>query len=458
MKSSAQLCCLDELPYNGFRVQRQRKKVVLWKMYCLWRITCVLHMYLCVCLSVPILAQGSLWLLSSSSVSSWVSITRPPMALEKQFAHMCSQAKLKQAVLDFLVAQEVLTAVDFGLLGGSEESKLDTALIEVIKAGGVLLDSIQERIAVKKLWTVCRQSMVDEASKKKGSGSAGIDEPIPEEAVIQIKSEWRLRHNFEFGAERLLVESLQGKIYRELSGSPRRLSIYLAENLRLANSIDKHALQQVMVREGRDAKFADIIMDEVRGHFELYRRIRAFFSTVAWVMINDHQWFSFQDCEATSDRIMSFVNQTFDNRRPPLQFYTNAWASTLQRFSDGIRTTNSSLADMVKATAQWEHLWTMYRPGTSGSEGASSTIPDMDPVLVREVEQLRSQAKTLQSQRDRLQAEVNKRQKNTSPVHPSRVGSLQDQLDLQNGGRRQSKGDGKSKRSSGDSRPFKRRQ
>ena len=68
------------------------------------------------------------------------------------------------------------------------------------------------------------------------------------------------------------MESLQARLFRELNASPRRLGIYLAETLRLANSIDRHALQQVMIREGRDAKFTDVILDEVQGMKIAFRR------------------------------------------------------------------------------------------------------------------------------------------------------------------------------------------
>ena len=65
------------------------------------------------------------------------------MALEASFEQLCAKANVSEAAMAFMRTQGVLIILDFGLVGGSDESKLDTTLIEVFKGGDVPVVSLQ---------------------------------------------------------------------------------------------------------------------------------------------------------------------------------------------------------------------------------------------------------------------------------------------------------------------------
>ena len=65
---------------------------------------------------------------------------------EPSVAQMRPSANVSQAMKDFLVAQRVRTTMDYGLSGGGNESKLDSTLVQHIKAAEASLDTITVRI------------------------------------------------------------------------------------------------------------------------------------------------------------------------------------------------------------------------------------------------------------------------------------------------------------------------
>jgi len=155
-------------------------------------------------------------------------------------------------------------------------------------------------------------------------------------------------------------------------------------------------------------------VDSVTGSFEVYTRGRALFSTVAYMSIHKHEWFSFDDAEFVSDKLLTFVNQEYQGKRPPLSFYVHAWASTMQRFSEAVRVNKANLGTIVRATSSWEHLWTMWQPGTSGQTSEAAVGQPDDYRLADEVARLKKLAAHLQSDRDKYKAELNKRNEGDS--------------------------------------------
>ena len=77
----------------------------------------------------------------------------------------------------------------------------------------------------------------------------------------------------------------------------------------------------------------------------------------------------------------------------------------MQRLSDGVRA-DKTLSALVQSSSQWEHLWTLYQPPASSKDEGTPLLPDLEPSLKKQVDSLRNQVKTLQSQRDRAVAEA----------------------------------------------------
>ena len=84
-----------------------------------------------------------------------------------------------------------------------------------------------------------------------------------------------------------------------------------------------------------------------------------------------------------SDKVLVYAAQTFKGRKPPVAFYVRAWGTTLQRWSDAVRTESATLKDLVRAVSQYKHYWTKW-VGTGAAE-QSSHLPDADQRLQKDL-------------------------------------------------------------------------
>ena len=77
----------------------------------------------------------------------------------------------------------------------------------------------------------------------------------------------------------------------------------------------------------------DFVADEIGESMEECPRGRAFFTTLALVMILDQLFFFLHDALFIENKILSLVQMTADRRRPPPPFFATAWGSMLQHFA-----------------------------------------------------------------------------------------------------------------------------
>ena len=104
-------------------------------------------------------------------------------------------------------------------------------------------------------------------------------------------------------------------------------------------------------------------------------RMKAFFNTVALVTVHIPDFFDYQDVAFIEDKILNLKQFTKENRRPPLVFWTTAWATTMQTWSDEIRTSGKTLSVLTKETATWTPPWLSWDPTPTGSSPDASTAP-----------------------------------------------------------------------------------
>ena len=219
------------------------------------------------------------------------------------------------------------------------------------KVGGAT--GVAVRVPVTKAWLACRKflSQTEQVDR--------IDEGLPQSVERSLVSRWRGRHNFELIGDMMLIPQTQKKIYGIITASPRQVPVLLAEALRPSTTFasGQDTLQKLTRNDQGEAHFKEVVVDEVRGRFELYKRLRAFFWTVAYLSIEFLNWFSFQDSLYSSERILYFLNQTNADRRPPVHHVTQAWASAIARMVDIVRTTGCTFGEAVKRSAEWEHYF-----------------------------------------------------------------------------------------------------
>ena len=257
-------------------------------------------------------------------------------------------------------------------------------------------------IKITKLWRLCGVKMAAEDKAKCTGNVADLEKPLDDPTKEALDTAWIRRHNFNLADSRLLIDNMVGRLYREVNSVPPRFPVLFLEQLRTRSSLERKTTLALLVKAGEVPCGTEVVADTVNGSFEIFLRGRALFSSIAFVSIQKHAWFTYEDAEFFSEKLLGFVNQEFRGRRPPLTFYVSAWATTMQRMSESIRTGGCTLSAVVRQTAQWENLWTQWTP-----DAADSVAGPDDDDLMEELDRTRRLAASLQSQRDVAEQQLN---------------------------------------------------
>jgi hypothetical protein len=330
-------------------------------------------------------------------------------ALTPEMTAAADTAGISAPFRAFLVAQEILRMQDFGLLAATEP-EIAKEILEVAAAGGVESEW-KEKVAVKKLWLVCRKAL-DEGSGRKKEVPGEPDAPLTDEDVKEIKQLWSRVHGFVIPEAWILSPGLCGRLSRDVTSSPPRLEVILAESLRPRSCVEKTpgAMFQTLV-PGKQTETHVIIADAVTRPIELYLRCRAYFVSIAYVSIKHPQFFDFQSALFASDKILGFVTQSFKGQFAPMTFYIAAWAATIHHWCEEVRLHSKTLNEVVKNTGEWEHKWTNFTPSSDGSVGRDANV-DLPKPLRDEVEAMKLQVKDWQAKYNSSQDEFRNFKKN----------------------------------------------
>ena len=333
-------------------------------------------------------------------------------------------------------AQGILDMEDLAVMA-AEESQVEGKIYNKLDDKLPGQKAIGTAVKITKLWRACRRSLdVTDKIKEAGTG-ADLEVPLDEPTKSSLTVAWTGRHNFSLSDARLLVEPLLGRVYREITATPPKFPVLFLEQLRTMASLERKTHVSLLVKAGEAAKGQTVIADAITGSFELFVRGRALMSTVAYASVHKPAWFNYEDAEFFSEKILAFINQEFRGQRPPLAFYVNAWASTMQRWSEAVRTNKEPLSNVVRATSGWEHLWTMWQPvECEANDNAPIFAPPDNRELVAEVERMRKLAAQYQSERDlaRQQTNYGQRQQQQQQTQQQNYQQQQQQQQQQQGG------------------------
>ena len=319
----------------------------------------------------------------------------------------CVQSLKTPAAICNWLKREGITDVDSVALAATTEAQVDANLSEVAKAAGVEeAKTVGGKVAIKKLWIACRE--LYDSGKATQSNPGLVDKPIPDEQDRCLKDTWVARHNFVLPDSYCLVETLQGKLWRDFCSTPPRLEVWLIEALRTRSCPAKMPNNLLSIVPGRPAEAMSIIADSVYHPMDFYARVRAFLMTLAYVSVTTPTWFPLQSAIAACEQILGFVMTTYGGKYPPVAFFVEAWASTIHHFSEQIRLTGRSPKEVVENVGAWEHRWRWNAQISTPSQphpAAAPMEPDKTQKLQSQLDQMREQVKTFQSERDRLRTQ-----------------------------------------------------
>ena len=107
--------------------------------------------------------------------------------MDPAFVQTMMTCGIPDAVKKYLESNNIKDMDSFQLLA-SEEKKVQAEIFDVAVSSNVTLNTMGDKVAIKKLWRTCRKN-VDNAAAASSSGSF-IDEPIPEENEKDIAEHW----------------------------------------------------------------------------------------------------------------------------------------------------------------------------------------------------------------------------------------------------------------------------
>jgi hypothetical protein len=297
--------------------------------------------------------------------------------------------------------QSILSVVDFACLASKEEL-VAVNIIGSAKATVSKVASVGESVKITKAWRTCRAAMDASDSQKNDPAETRLEAPMDDGTKASVLEAWVKKHSFVLPDAKLLVETLQGAVHRAVTAKKPIFPLYFLENLRCMASLEKKCHVSMVVQPGLHVRSEGAIADAVHGSLEVFLRGRAMIYTVAYVSIHRPAWFSLQDAEYFSQKLLAFTNQENDGARPSLDYLIKAWATTMQRFSESVRVNEISLSEVVRKS-DWELLWTMWTPPAAANHGGNvqAQVGDNGD-LARECDRLRTLAKTLQSEKDRM--------------------------------------------------------
>ena len=292
-------------------------------------------------------------------------------------------------------------------------------------------EDMGQKIAVKKLWLAARKVLGSTDPTSVGSKQVVEDDeaPLPPGTGETLQEVWYDRHKFHLNGSRLVAEGLFNKIYRRVHAKPRKLEPPMLEKVRLQNSPLMDGRKGTFI-QGSTVREYEEVHEVVASHHMAYVRMRAIFTTLCYVCVQDPSFYDYGTNEDFCDLLLDLLNRTYSGNgffhvHPPLAFFQRAYLSMMSDFCQEMRTNDAKLAELVKGKSAWQHYWTGYIPDSNGIpaavSGSSSSQLDSVPrgvgtpdnaSLERQLKEAISMARSAQSQLDRERADARAFHKN----------------------------------------------
>ena len=110
-----------------------------------------------------------------------------------------------------------------------------------------------------------------------------------------------------------------------------------------------------------DGSYGSVSNDTEMNTHIVYIKTRAFLYTIAFVNMDQPEWFDLGAAESLIDRLLGYLHIRHAGGRPPISFYTNAWEATARAFQLGIRS-GKTLKELASQESLFQHFWTQYTP------------------------------------------------------------------------------------------------
>ena len=266
----------------------------------------------------------------------------------------------------WLISKQFVDPTDIMLLGKDEEEVVKEVHDSLPSDNSVPWD-LTARKQLKKLWLLCKQSTPDVSSASAASARPAddLEAALPDGVPEQIEKNWVAKHGFHLSGARMLIGGDFNRIYNCLNRRrPRELPKMDPEKFRLANEGVTGESKGMFLSEDGKVHAKKEFYSEIIAHDMLWWKVRAYLSTVCYLMIMVPDFFPLQACENFADALHDVIlAPTRSNGRLTLTQCKIAWKAMISAMHVRIHQSGCTLASLTENEMFWKHHWAWHSGG-----------------------------------------------------------------------------------------------
>ena len=252
---------------------------------------------------------------------------------------------------EFCQNNGVLTPTDLAAACPREED-LKEELLEATEFTDI---GFQEKKDIRKAWLAAR-GRLGHGTSVSATPAAVPPRKMPDGAETRLRSVWKSTHGINLTGAWLTTEPVMTLIYLGLHNSNRSLHVPdIATVLRKSSLNQKPAKGTLITDHGIEQ--LDYTMSPCTNHPEFWLRVRAYIMTIAFVMIDTPQFFSFESAIDLSDYIFEAINCRPDGRRPGLANLNSCFLAMFGDFAKALQNEGTTFEAWLSFKGNWQHIW-----------------------------------------------------------------------------------------------------
>ena len=243
------------------------------------------------------------------------------------------------------------TILEFASIGDSEAAvNVELFDCDAMKAAK---PTVIQRARIRAAWSLCRLAVATDSPGPKSSGSDDkFVDGTEDRLYTTFLSSWG--HNPQ--GTRLMATRCLVRLYKGLQRSPRQLELMPLEAIRLKSDLQVKKLEGTLLTGGELVQVgAD--MQSVSSRAVAFLRMRAWASSICFIMSDVPGWYSFEANEGFVDMLFQLVFMRVDNRNPAVPAIQTAWLCTITEFATAVHLHGATLGNLVASRQSWTHFW-----------------------------------------------------------------------------------------------------
>ena len=311
----------------------------------------------------------------------------------------------------WMETNSIFTVDDFVWAARNESSRVDDEIIVV----SLVVTTFADKIAIRKAWSAAQVKLQERKDQKTAAATDTDNKPISEGDTTVLQDEFYRRHALKLSSKRLLDSTLQENLRKAFNMAPKTFKLILPDKLILLNAVGTSLGPVFTFANGQLPKSTEQFIDPIGDTTELWLRIRALLSTLAYVSIPRPGWFGYGEADDLSDQIFQWINTKYEGKRLSLQFFMAAYVATFQQWFEEIRLNNTDLVVLVKNVQSYRQFWTQASASSSKelppamspppyARSGNASVPDNPAMteMMREMARIRAQSDRVNSRVDHM--------------------------------------------------------